>query len=189
MDLDILNYLSLISDRRRKQGIRYPQHKMLALILIGTLAGRVGYRSITRFCKEHEAYLSKVLKLKHGVPSHVSLTAIVEGVDYKEFERSINDWSKSKRKDQKNSSKAKLKNVISLDGKAIKSSVKNGTSKSQNFIAFVNAFCSENEIVVTSIAYENGKGSEQQTLRDLIVELGIKGAVFTADAAHPSKKL
>ena len=136
-----------------------------------------------------EAYLSKILELKHGVPSHVSLTAIVEGVDYKEFERSINHWSKSKRTERKRSSKDKTKNVISLDGKAIKSSVKNGTSKSQNFIAFVNAFCSENEIVVTSMAYENGKGSEQQTLRDLIAELGIKGAVFTADAAHPSKNL
>jgi len=162
---------------------------MLALVLIGTLAGRVGYRAITRFCKEHERYLSKVLELKHGVPSHVSLTTIIEGVDYAEFEKTINAWSRSKRKDSKLSSKSKGKNVISLDGKAIKSSVKNAISKSQNFIAFVNAFCAENEIVLTSLSYENGKGSEQQILRDLINELGIKGAVFTADAAHPSKKL
>jgi len=189
MDLDILDYLSTIRDNRRKQGLRYPLPKMLALVLVSTLAGRVGYRAITRFCKKHEKYLSRVLELKHGVPSHVSLTTIVEGVNCEEFEKAINAWSRSKRKDSRERSKSKGKNVISLDGKAIKSSVKNATSKSQNFIAFVNAFCADTEIVLTSLSYENGKGSEQQKLRDLIGEMGIKGAVFTADAAHPSKKL
>lgn len=183
---NILKYLSEIPDKRRRQGIRYTQSNVLALVLIGTLAGRVGYRAITRFCKDHEAALSKALKLKHGVPSHVSMTAIIENVEFVEFQRAINRWSKSKYRDKKKIKQER--NVISLDGKAIKSSVKNGLSKSQNFIAFVNAFCSKKEIVITSLAYENGKGSEQQTLRNLIVELGIKGAVFTADAAHQSKK-
>ena len=79
--------------------------------------------------------------------------------------------------------------MISLDGKAIKSSVKNGLSKSQNFISFVNAFCAEKQIVLTTLAYEHKKENEQDKLRELISELGIKNAVFTADAAHPSKKL
>jgi len=187
MSSNILSYLSKIPDSRRKQGLRYPQDKMLALVLIGTLAGRVGFRSITRFCKAHEKHLSKVLDLKHGVPSHVSLTSIIDKVSYKDFERAVNNWSKSKKKISKKN--YAQKNLISIDGKAIRSSVRNGISKSQNFVAFVNAFCLDKEIVLTSIAYENGNGNEREILRDLINELGIKNAVITADAAHPSKKL
>lgn len=187
MSRNILYFLSKIPDKRRKQGQRYPLDKMLCLVLLGTLSGRVGYRSISRFGKENEAYLSKVFGLKHGTPSHVSLTAIIEGVRFKDFQKAINDWGVAKYKSTQ--SQKKITNqIIALDGKAIKSSVKNGQSKSQNFIAFVNAFCTSQEYVLGSLAYENGKTGEGRTLQKLIEELGIKGAVFTMDANHDSKK-
>lgn len=190
MSKSILEYLSEVPDKRRKQGQRYPLDKMLGLILLGTFAGRVGYRAISRFGKEHESYLTKVFNLKHGTPSHVSLTAIVEGVEFEDVEKAVNDWSKSKFsfKTKKNKLKPANDRVIALDGKAIKASVKNGTSKSQNFIAFVNAFCAKQEHVLSGLAYENGKASEQANLRKLVKTLGVEGAIFTMDALHDSKK-
>lgn len=185
-NVSLLTVLSEIPDKRRKQGIRYSQEKVLALVLIASLAGRVGYRSITRFCKSHEVILSKLLGLKHGVPSHVSMTAIVEQVSPADFERAINKWSVSHYNLGESNSSAEQ--VISLDGKAIKSSVKNGIEKSQSFIVSVNAFCSNTELVLTSRSYESGKGSEQATLRNIINELALENVVFTADAAHSSKK-
>jgi len=124
------------------------------------------------------------------VPSHVSLTAIVEGVDFEEVEKAVNDWSKSKFsfRTKKGKLKSPKDRVIALDGKAIKASVKNGTSNSQNFIAFVNAFCAKQEHVLSALAYENGKTSEQINLRKLVETLGVEGAVFTMDAIHDSKK-
>lgn len=196
MEKKLLDYLSEIPDKRRKQGRRYELDKVLALVLLGTFAGRVGYRSISRYGKEHEEYMINLLGFKHGIPSHVSLTSIVDGLDFASFERAVNNWSSSRIKGEGSRAKRGTKKgevedrseVIALDGKAIKSSVRGGNTKHQNFICFVNAFCSEQQAVVSSVGYENGKQSEQIVLRDLVEQLGIKGAVFTMDANHDSKK-
>jgi hypothetical protein len=185
--MSILEYLSEIPDSRRKQGQRYPLDKMLCLVLLGTLAGRVGYRAISRFGKEHEAYISKILGLKHGTPSHVSLTSIIDNIDFEDFQKAVNKWSMSKYGESSETGKG-TKKLIALDGKSIKSSVEKGQSSKQNFVAFVNAFCLDQEHIVGAMAYENGKGSEIEVVRDLIKELGIKEAVFTLDANHESKK-
>jgi len=184
--MSILDYLSEIKDKRRKQGQRYPLGKTLCLMLIGTLAGRVGYRAVSRFCKEHEEYLSKVLDLKHGVPSHVSLTAIVEGVELEDFEMAVNSWKSSLYNESR---KEEELDVIALDGKAIRSTVRNGKSKDQNFVSFVNALSLSNELVVGVMSYEQASGSEQDTLRKLIGKLGLQDVVYTMDAGHCSKKL
>lgn len=150
-------------------------------MLIGTMAGCTGYRSVSRFCQAHAAYLSKSLGFKHGLPSHVSLTAIVSGVSLESFESALRNWSLS-RLDYRAPA------VISVDGKAIKSSVVQGLNQSQNFVSVVSAFCASQGLVVGCVSYENKYGSEIEVVRQVIEVLGLKGAVFTLDAAHDSKK-
>lgn len=181
--MDLLQHLNKIPDTRRKQGIRYPLSKTVILMLIGTMAGCEGYRGVARFCKRHERYLSKVLALKHGVPSHVSLTAIVDSIELESFERALNEWGIQKLK-----TGGKQPEVIAIDGKAIKSSVKHGISRQQNFIAVVHAFCVSQELVVGSKSYENKTGNEGEMVRQMIEKLGIQGALYTLDANHDSKK-
>lgn len=114
----ILGYLTKIKDKRRKQGLRYPLDKTLAMMLVGTMAGCVGYRSVARFCKNQEVLLSQAFDLKHGVPSHVSLTAIVDGVDLEAFQKAMNQWAQSKLEVSAGQGR-----VIAMDGKSIKASV------------------------------------------------------------------
>lgn len=181
--MSLLAYLSKIEDPRRKQGQRYPLGEMLLLVILGTLAGRVGYRAISRFGKEHEAYLSKVLNLKHGVPSHVSLTKIVDQTDINTLEKAVNEWFVSEM------GTTKSKRVIALDGKAVKASVRQGTSNYQSTVALVNSFCLEKGLVLGALSYENTKGKkgEVSVLKDLVETLGITDAIFTADANHAKK--
>jgi DDE_Tnp_1-associated len=180
---DILSHLSKIPDHRRKEGIRYPLDKTLVLMLLGTMSGCIGYRSVARFCKVHEKYLSKMLGLKHGVPSHVSLTAIIENVDLAAFERALSAWGSSKLK-----SNDKVPPVIAIDGKSIKASVTSGISDQQNFIAIVHAFCVSQELVISSLSYENKHISETEIVRQMVEMLGIQGVIYTLDAAHALKK-
>lgn len=181
--MDILICLSKVTDNRRKQGLRYPLDKIIVLMLIGTMAGCEGYRSVARYCKRHSRYLSEVLGLKHGVPSHVSLTAIVDGIDLDSLEVALTEWGVNQLV------KEGLKdNVIAVDGKSIKSSVKSGGSEHQNFISVVNAFCVEQKLVISSLSFENKHQDEGQMVRQMINMLGIKGALFTLDANHASKK-
>lgn len=180
---NILHYLSTLKDKRRKQGLRYPLDKTLAMMLLGTMAGCVGYRSVARFCKNQEGLLTKAFDLKHGVPSHVSLTAIIEGVDLEAFQKALHQWAMSKYAVSGAEDK-----VIALDAKSIKGSVEAGTSQEQNFIAFVHAFCVDQQLVVGALAYENKEEGETQVTRRLIELLGIQQGVFTLDARHDSKK-
>ena len=181
--MNLLEYLAKIPDRRRKQGIRYPLDKTLTIMLLGTLCGRVGYRSVGRFAKQHKSVLTKLLGLKHGVPSHVSLAAIINGLDYDEFQKVLNEWSLSRLK-----MTGQGPVVIPIDGKAIKSSVSGGNAEGQNFVTFVSAFCAQQGIVIHAEAGENKHQGELQVVRGVIENLGLTGVVFTLDAAHDSKK-
>lgn len=181
--MDLLAHLSKLPDSRRKQGLRYPLDKTMVLMLIGSMAGCEGYRCVARFCKRYEGYLSKILELKHGVPSHVSLTSIVDSIDLEAFEKALKDWGVSKM-----GIGNKAPGVVAIDGKAIKSSLKNGTSRQQNFISVVHAFCVSQELVIGSVCYENKHQNEGEMVRQMIEMLGIKGALYTLDANHDSKK-
>lgn len=111
-----------------------------------------------------ELTLTNTFGLKHGVPSHVSFTALADRVDMEDFlQEALNQWGLSKLE-----KKPGEPPVIAIDGKAIKSSVKSGLSSEQNLLAFVHAFCVSQQIVVSSMAYENKTGSEIETVRQLI---------------------
>jgi len=163
--------------------MRYPLDKMLALVLIGTMSGRVGYRSIARLGKQFEVQFSKLFELKHGLPSHVSLTTIIEAVDVLDFERAVNKWLVHRYQQLGRDAP-----VIAMDGKAIRSSIKGGNTKEQNFLCFVHAYCAEKELILTSKPGDNKTRNEINLVRGLIEELGMKGAIFTLDANHDSKK-
>ncbi|MEM8898112.1 MAG: ISAs1 family transposase, partial [Bacteroidota bacterium] len=180
--MTLLERLQTVSDPRRAQGQRYPLNILLILMLMGTMAGRVGYRSIARFCQQFEKELKQIFDLPHGVPSHVTLSKTIGLVDVHEFTTVLNEWSKGQVPDYKGV-------AIAFDGKAVKSSVSDPTSKTQNFIAFVNAYCHERELVIGSLSFENKHGSEIEAFRELANALELEGAVFTLDAKHDSKKL
>ncbi|MEL6195184.1 MAG: ISAs1 family transposase [Bacteroidota bacterium] len=179
--MTLLESLKTVKDPRRAQGQRYPLNILLALMLMGTMAGRVGYRSVSRFCKQFEKELKKMFGLTHGVPSHVTLSKTIEAVDLDELNQALNKWSKSQVSDYKNV-------AVAFDGKAVKSSVKDGTGKGQNFVALVNAYCHDRELVIGSLSFENKHGSEIEAFRELAAALELEGAIFTLDAKHDSKK-
>jgi hypothetical protein len=140
---------------------------------------------VARFAKQHKTTLTKLLGLKHGVPSHVSLATIVNGLDYAAFQKALNDWSLSNLKKGAGPSKV----VIPIDGKAIKSSVTDVNGPEQNFVMFVSAFCARQGIVVYAEGMESKHQSEAAVVRGMVETLGLTGVVFTMDAAHDSKKL
>ena len=179
--MTLLESLQTVRDPRRSQGQRYPLNVLLTLMLMGTMAGRIGYRSVARFCKQFETELKQMFGLAHGVPSHVTLSKTIEAVDIGEFNDALNQWSKSQVNDYKDV-------AVAFDGKAVKSSVSDGTSKTQNFIAFVNAYCHDREMVIGSLSFESKHGSETEAFRELATTLELEGAIFTLDARHDSKK-
>jgi hypothetical protein len=77
----------------------------------------------------------------------------------------------------------------SLDGKSLKSTLSDYPESYQDFVAMVQVFSHQSQLVVGLQAFHNGKQGEAQVVRDLIEKLDLKGAILTMDALHSQKNV
>lgn len=77
---------------------------------------------------------------------------------------------------------------VSIDGKALKNTVTDYSSKEQNFINVVSAFSHQQGIVMAVKVMANKQTSEITTVQELLKILDVQGLVFTLDALHCQKK-
>lgn len=73
MKSNIYDYLGKIKDSQRKQGMRYALSENLIMVTMGVICDYTAYRELGSYMKSNEKYFIKTLKLKHGVPSNVSI--------------------------------------------------------------------------------------------------------------------
>lgn len=172
--------LSELKDPRRAQGQRTSLSQMLLMIVISNLCGHFGGRPISRFAKIYSADFNNLLLLKHPVPSHVSFTALINGLDEQEMVHVFNKWAASYVPLEKNE-------AVSGDGKALGSTVTNAKSKSQDFQAVVSLFCQKSGLVHSLERYRNAKKSEINVVRFLVEQLEGMGIIIVLDALHAKK--
>jgi len=77
---------------------------------------------------------------------------------------------------------------ISLDGKALRSTISNYSKSTQKFQAIVSVFSQKSGLVYALEQYNNGKESEINVVRFLISQLKNRGLVIHLDALHAQKK-
>lgn len=179
--MNLIDHLNQVKDPRRKQGQRFPLTTVLLIIIMGILSGRYGYREITVFSKANEKDLIKNLKIKHKrIPSHVTIRDVIMRIDFDSLNKSFSKWASAYVKIGKN-------DWLSIDGKAIKSTVEDYNSPYQNFICLVSIFSQKRGQVIKTSAFENKKTSEISIVEQLIEILDIKNVVITLDALHCKK--
>lgn len=174
-------HLEEIKDPRRSQGQRTTKSQLLQMIILSNLCGHFGGRGISRFAKLHQCTFEQELKLKHGVPSHVTFSDFLNRVDEQEMIRAFNNWTASCIILQEGA-------ILSGDGKALGSTVSNTQYKSQSFQAIVSLFCQKTGLVYAIDTYRNTKKSEINVVEFLIKELKKMGLTIYLDALHCQKK-
>jgi hypothetical protein len=145
------------------------------------MSGCTGYRGIGRFLKRHNKEFRKTLLLLHDVPSYVTVSTILQSIDFDIFSDAFNQWARQYVPMCKGDTK-------SLDGKAICGTVKNSDNSFQNFVSLVSVFASQRGIVLACDKIENKKESEIPIVQQLVLALDVKGEIFTIDALHCQKK-
>lgn len=160
-----------VTDPRRGQGVRTSLPKLFTMIIISNLCGQFGGRACARFCKLYETAFSDYLDLKHPVPSHVIFSDLINRVDENELINAFNKWS---------ADYVKLEpgDLVSGDGKALGSTVKNPTSKHQKFQAIVSVFCQKSGLVHSLKQYHNSKESEIHIVQFLVEHFKNNGITF-----------
>lgn len=160
-----------ITDPRRSQGLRVTLEQMFSIIIISNLCGYFGGRAVSKFGKHHQSTFTEFLKLKHPVPSHVSFSDLLNRMDEQQAIAAFNEWASHFVPLEKGE-------LISGDGKALGSTVKQAQGEHQNFTAIVSLFCQKSGLVYSLEQYRNAKVSEQNVVRFLVNQLKAKGLVF-----------
>jgi len=177
--ISLYNGLLEVTDPRRKQGQRTPLAAFLEMIILAGMSGNHAIRAVSRFIDRNEAYFVDRYNLKHGTPKYTNLRNFLEILDYEQLNSAVKKWCSQYIEGQ---------DWISIDGKAIRSTVTNSHSEVQNFLSMVSMFCTKKGIVIDTKSLENKKENEGLTAREMILQCELKGVTFTMDALHCQKK-
>ena len=179
--MTLFESLKNVKDPRRKQGQRINKEQLLTIIILANLCGYFGGRGIARFGRIHSEALSAGLKLKHKIPSHVTISGFVNNIDQEELINAFNKWSANYVPIEKGE-------LISGDGKALGSTVSDSHGSSQDFQAVVSLFAQKSGLVYAISSYRNSKKSEIEIVRFMLDKLEGMGLTVFLDALHTQKK-
>ena len=180
---NLLEYLALIEDPRRKQGQRHELKNILLISLMSIMSGYIGYRATGDFMKRNKKDLLLTLKPKSGkLPSFDVIRQVLIHINFEHFSKQFHDWAMKY-------VKIKPSEWLSLDGKAIGGTVTNSQSSHQNFVSLVSLYCSKRGLILGNAQVINSKQSEISVVQKLIESLDLKGVFFSLDALHCQKKL
>lgn len=181
--LTLISYLKKVKDFRQDSGKRYPLWLILLLVIWAMMAGYSGYRGCGDFIKFNQKSLLKTLKIKSShLPSYSTIRRVMMQVNWDDLLQVFNQWAI-----QLTNQSAEI-DWLAIDGKSLKSTVKNYQSKNQNFVSLVSEFSQTYRTVTGLAQLENKLTSEIKQVQELIKVNPRQGQVFTLDALHCQKK-
>jgi hypothetical protein len=183
MTAGLIEELKKVRDFRTRKGQRHPLWFVLLLVIMGTMSGCLGYRSLGDFVKRHQQDLIETLNIpKERVPSYSTIRRVMIRVNFDDLTQVFNGWA---------SQYVHLSDSewLATDGKSIKATVLDYNSAYQSFISVVSVFSSKQGLIVGLQTMNNKQTSEIATVQNLVKALDLKNVVFSFDALHCQKKL
>lgn len=181
MSKTLYDHLTELPDHRRLQGRRFSLSSFFEMVILAGLSGQFSINAISRFIKNNEDFFIDRYGLNHGVPKKTVIFNILTQYNYTHLNQLLCSWM-TQFVDSSNTT------WISIDGKALASTVTDKQGSKQNFQLIVNSFAAELEVVVATAPFENRKSNEIKSAQELIKQLELKGVIFTLDALHCQKK-
>lgn len=175
------SYFKEIPDIRRKQGTRYNLAKLLTVIVVSILNNALGYREIARFMKNNLSELQEHFGWeREQTPSHEKIRTVLNSLDVEAVNKAFIQWVNDNiTLDQED--------WIAFDGKAIRSTLTDYDSSSQDFINMVTAFNHRLQVSLDQESFQNKKSHEGSAINNILDRLNQVGLVITMDALHCQK--
>jgi len=180
MKTSLHHYFGQLPDPRIQRNKKHLLIDIIVLSIIAVICGAESWDSIEMFGKSKKDFLSKILKLPNGIPSHDTINRVFSLIRADKFEQQFTQWSQSL-KDPGIS-----KEVISVDGKTLRGSRDSYHGKSA--IHTVNAWANSNGLVLGQFKTAE-KSSEITAIPELLKILDIEGCIITIDAMGTQKKI
>jgi predicted transposase YbfD/YdcC len=152
---------------------------IIALSIMGILAGAQSFEEIEDFGCAHEAWLKNYLELKNGIPSHDTMNRVFQLCCPEEMHQAFLTWLKSIKPLMPES-------IIPIDGKTLCGS--HQRSKGLKALHVVSAWSSANGISLGQLKVD-GKSNEIKAIPELLKTLTLSGAIVTLDAMGCQKAI
>lgn len=177
----LIEQLKQIPDPRQIKGRRYPLWAILALSLMGSLCGYIGYRPLEDFSRKHQELLWEIWELPTTMktPSYSTFRRIICAVEPEHLAAVFNVWALG-------TMPVLLNRLLSIDGKSIKCTSSGGNSSEQNFVSLVSVYDDQTAGVVQLQVMQNKKQSEIGVGQNLISKLTSlpPEQILSLDALH-----
>lgn len=182
MEKTILNFFEEIEDTRKSKGKQHKLNDVIIMCIFSILSGCKDATEISYFLELRKDYFTNLLNLKHGTPSHDTISYIFRIIKPEEFMKIFIEWVKQIVVEKEKGSKK----TISIDGKAIKSATDKANNGNIPYI--VSAFASELKLSIGQIKVDD-KTNEIKAVPKLLDLIDIKDCILTMDAMGTQKEI
>lgn len=172
----LLERLDIITDPRKKRGVRHSQAFVLAIAVCAALCDAGSYEAIAQWAKKLSQDLLKRMGARYNFtegcykpPSEPTIRRTLQSINVDELDRVVYEWLE----EQINA------DAIAVDGKTLRGSG-NGQGKPLHLMA---ALVHKTGVVVGQEAVDT-KSNEITAFEPLLAPLDLEGKVITADAMH-----
>jgi hypothetical protein len=148
-------------------------YELLVIALCAVLCGGQSAVDMTLFAEAKEPFLRGFLKLKNGVPSHVTFSRLFRNLDSDQFRASFQRFMAQ--------FSEQCQGVVAIDGKVLRRSFDHASGKSA--LHMVSAWGCEQRLVLAQIDTD-AKSNEITAVPKLLKMLTLKGTIVTADALN-----
>jgi predicted transposase YbfD/YdcC len=173
---NILTYLEMIPDPRTFR-LKHRLVDVVAIAILAKICGAEGWEDMNEFALSRKEWLGSFLELPGGTPSPDTFRRVVCNIQPDAFLEAFLEWIKSVQEI--------LPELVSLDGKTLRSAIKYGSGP----LHIVNAWCGKNRMILGQVRTQ-AKSNEISAIPDLLKQLVLPvGCVITIDAAGTQKNI
>ena len=178
MKSHILEYFCTMKDHRIDRSKMHPLENIIFITIAAVLCDAETWEEIEDFGYTKFDWLSGILDMKNGVPSHDTFNRFFAALDPAEFEKHFTSWVQSIVNETDTE-------FVSIDGKTIRQASKMSKNGS---IHIVSAWASLNELTLGQVKTCE-KSNEITAIPKLLDTLLLKGKIVSIDAMGCQKEI
>jgi predicted transposase YbfD/YdcC len=165
-------HFSALEDPRVERTRWHELPEILVIAICGVICGADGWVGLEEFGEAKIEWLSTILELPHGIPSHDTFGRVFARLDPDQFQRCFLSWVQAV-------CEVTEGEVVAVDGKTLRRS-KDGTL-GKDAIHMVSAWASENRLTLAQRKVDD-KSNEITAIPALLEVLELNGCIVTTDA-------
>lgn len=176
--VSVLEYFKELKDPRSSINRRHLLGDLIVICILAVIAGADGPKAIGMWAATHQAWLTRRLRLPHGVPSHDTIGRLLALLNPRAFQSCFEAWVASL--GTPDGLPDQQRQQIAIDGKALRRSHDHRRGLGPLFL--VSAWSATRGISLGQLATAE-KSNEITAIPELLANIQVAKAIITIDAA------